>query len=140
MPILDKEYYEFIIKLMKILNLEKQITIIPGLSNEFLQEIYSNAHLYLFVSSCEVFGLTSLEAMSCNTPVLVSNSSALPEINADGSLYFQIDNQDDFINKLEIIVNNNDVRKTLLIKANKNIQRFKWKKTVDETINILENI
>lgn len=45
-----------------------------------LVEIYNSAYLYLNLSREETFGLTSIEAIACGTPIIVSNYTALPEI------------------------------------------------------------
>lgn len=45
-----------------------------------LASIYSTADVYFNSSLEETFGLTTVEALACNTKVLVYNSSALPEI------------------------------------------------------------
>ena len=52
-------------------------------------------NVYIFSSYCEVFGLTSLEAMKNKTPVLISKCSAIPEINGKAALYFNPKNHKD---------------------------------------------
>ena len=47
---------------------------------EQLVEIYSAADIYVNFSREETFGLTTVEAMSCGTPVLAYDTTALPEI------------------------------------------------------------
>ncbi|MDD6880996.1 MAG: glycosyltransferase [Firmicutes bacterium] len=50
-----------------------------------LVDIYSAADIYVNFSKEETFGLTTVEAMSCGTPVLVYNSTALPEIVSENT-------------------------------------------------------
>ena len=57
--------------------------------------LYKNAKFYIFSSYCEVFGLTSLEAMSQGCPVIISNKSALREVNSHAATYFDPDNEID---------------------------------------------
>lgn len=45
------------------------------------------ARIFAFPSLSEGVGAPVLEAMACGTPVLTSNTSALPEICADGALF-----------------------------------------------------
>lgn len=47
-------------------------------SNE-LARIYSLADIYINPSQSETFGMTTIEAMACGTPVIVNNCTALPE-------------------------------------------------------------
>ena len=44
-----------------------------------LKKIYQNAHLFLYPSLYEGFGLPVVEAQLCKVPVITSNVSALPE-------------------------------------------------------------
>ena len=48
--------------------------------------LYAGAVAMLFPSHYEGFGLPPLEAMSCGTPVIVSDRSSLPEIVGEGGL------------------------------------------------------
>ena len=45
-----------------------------------LVEIYSAADVFFNASVEETFGLPTVEAMACGTPVIVYNSTALPEV------------------------------------------------------------
>ena len=49
-------------------------------SREELARYYSNAYAVLSLSKEETMGLTVVEALACGTPVVVYNSTALPEI------------------------------------------------------------
>jgi glycosyltransferase involved in cell wall biosynthesis len=48
-------------------------------SSAKLAEIYSSAHVFVFPSEYEGFGLPPLEAMACGTPVVVSNCPGIDE-------------------------------------------------------------
>ena len=50
--------------------------------DQWLPSIYANAMAFIYPSLHEGFGLP-LEAMSCGTPVLLSNTSSLPEVGGD---------------------------------------------------------
>ena len=52
-----------------------------------LAEIYSMADVFLNLSLEETFGLVVGEAMACGTPAIVYNSTACPEILAEGCGY-----------------------------------------------------
>jgi glycosyltransferase involved in cell wall biosynthesis len=49
-------------------------------SDELLCRLYQGAHLVVFPSLYEGFGLPVLEAMTCGAPVIVADSSSLPEV------------------------------------------------------------
>lgn len=48
-------------------------------SPQELSRVYSCADLFINPSKAETFGMTTVEAMACGTPVIVNNSTALPE-------------------------------------------------------------
>ena len=49
-------------------------------SPEKLAEIYSSAFVFINASQEETMGLTTVEAMACGTPVIVTNKTAVPEV------------------------------------------------------------
>jgi glycosyltransferase involved in cell wall biosynthesis len=51
-----------------------------------LPDLYRGARVLLLPSLYEGFGLTTLEAMACGTPVITSNVSSLPEVVGDAAL------------------------------------------------------
>lgn len=56
------------------------------MSDEQLSILYSLASVFVYPSLYEGFGLPPLEAMQCGTPVVVSDSSSLPEVVGDAGL------------------------------------------------------
>ncbi|HRS18378.1 MAG TPA: glycosyltransferase family 1 protein, partial [Bacteroidales bacterium] len=57
-----------------------QVIFTGYLPDEDLPYLYAGAKIMLYLSLYEGFGLPVLEAMSCGTPVICSNTSCFPEI------------------------------------------------------------
>ncbi len=58
---------------------------------EQISEILSIADLFILPSETESFGLSALEAMACNVPLISTNAGGLPEINIHGKTGFLSD-------------------------------------------------
>lgn len=50
-----------------------------------LAKLYSRADVFVNFSAQETFGMVTAEAMACGTPVIVSSTTACPEIVCDGT-------------------------------------------------------
>jgi glycosyltransferase involved in cell wall biosynthesis len=140
LQILDKNYFLDIKKLIKSYSLENKILILSDLNHSQLPLLYKNAKAYVFTSYCEVFGLTSLEAMSQQTPVAVSKNSALPEINKNAAVYFDPDNIDSILNALKKVVFNEKTKKKLIYNSVNLLKRYDVKKNIKKTLNIIYNL
>ena len=69
-------------------NMEHQV-VLPGLiAEKDLSAVYGNADALVMPSLYEGFGYPPLEAMACGLPVIVSNTSSLPEVAGEAGLYF----------------------------------------------------
>lgn len=73
--------------LLKHKNLSNRIIQTGSVTNEELAILYANAYIFCFPSFEEAFGLPPLEAMASGIPVVVSNSSSLPEVCGDAAIY-----------------------------------------------------
>ena len=140
LQILDKNYFLEIEKFIKSNFTENQIVIFSNLSSDNLPNLYRYAELYVFTSYCEVFGLTSLEAMSQKTPVVISNKSSLPEINGNAAIYFDPDDVSEIANSLKITLIDNSLRQKLIEEGIAQLKKYNSKDNIKKTIRIIENI
>jgi glycosyltransferase involved in cell wall biosynthesis len=129
-------FYQRLEKLIKELGLEEKIILTGYLLDSKLASFYQQAQSYVFPSLCEGFGLPPLEAMQFSLPVLVSNTSCLPEILGDSALYFYPKDQDDFLEKLNTIISNEELREKLIINSQKLLLKYNWKTMVEETLRV----
>ena len=104
-----------------------------------LSEIYSSADVYINASREETFGMTTIEAMACGTPVIVNNATALPEIvTSDTGLIVDIDNIDAVINAIHSITNSHiNYHETC---RNHVITHYSRKRMTDQYIDLYHTI
>jgi glycosyltransferase involved in cell wall biosynthesis len=132
---IDPDYPE-IPAIVKELHLEQKI-ITPGMvTDQQLIHLYQSAELFVFPSHYEGFGLPPLEAMACGTPVVVSNSSCIPEICGTAALYSNPNNYTEMAGTMLKVLLNKELHQQLVQKAEKNLKRFSWEKMAKETIEI----
>lgn len=90
-----------------------------------LRFAYSKCKLFVFPSLCESSGYTLIEAMSCGAAILASDRTAIPHTCKTGAEYFDANNTDDFLSKLEAILADDNglinMRKESLIRASEMI-------------------
>jgi glycosyltransferase involved in cell wall biosynthesis len=105
-----------------------------------LFDLYSGADAFVFPSIYEGFGLPPLEAMSCGTPVLVSNVSALPEICGNAAIYCDPFNVDDIAEKLERLLADKHSAIELTQRGLDRAKIFSWNKSAQELSDIFESL
>jgi glycosyltransferase involved in cell wall biosynthesis len=110
------------------------------LSDRHLAKLYRCSLAFVYPSLYEGFGIPPLEAMSCGTPVIVSNTSSLPEVVADAGLLFNPLSTDELVDCLRFILDNPAGRDQLVQKGLERSQQFSWGKTVDQTIDVYRSV
>jgi len=78
--------YEPILARAEQLGLGDRLRFVGYIDQEEQALWYAAATVFVFPSLYEGFGMPPLEAMACGTPVIVSNSSSLPEVVGDPSV------------------------------------------------------
>ena len=109
-------------------------------SDQELAELYSNAVCFVFPSLYEGFGIPPLEAMSCGCPIAVSNIASLPEVCRDAALYFDPLDMEDIAAKILKVVQNNDIKKTLIRKGFNQVKKYSWEKSANKLINVINKM
>lgn len=113
-----------------------QDVVITGyVTDKELQAIYQSAVLYVFPSLYEGFGLPPLEAMANAVPVISSNRTSMPEILADAASYFNPENINSMVTAIKNGLNDETLRRQLILKGNKRLQRFSWQRMAEQTLD-----
>ncbi len=121
-------------KLANKLGVNNQIEFLGFLPDNEFSRLYSQSLALVHPAKLEGFGLTGLEAMALNCPVISSNSSCLPEIYQDAVLYFDPLNEIDLITKISLLKNDKNLRLKLIYKGQKLLTKYSWTKTATETL------
>lgn len=88
---------------IRALGLTSREVLFPGfISDADLPFLYAGASLMIYPSLYEGFGLPPAEAMAVGTPVLVSDTSSLPEVVRKEECRFRPDNSPQLLEKLRL--------------------------------------
>jgi len=117
--------------------LEGRIQFTGLVPEEQMPSLYRGAEAVVFVSLYEGFGLPLLEAMTCGTPVVTSNTSALPEVAGDATLLVEPTSGDEIARAMERIISDSDLRQQLRARGLARTARFSWKDTADRVRQVL---
>lgn len=110
------------------------------LPDEDLAPIYSGALMFVYPSLYEGFGLPPLEAMQCGTPVIVSNTSSLPEVVGDAGILIDPTNKDELHHAMWKLMNDERSQKELSQRSIARASQFTWEKSVDKTVEVYRTV
>jgi len=122
------------------LGLKKQVEMLGYLDDKQFKNVYQQALALVHPSLMEGFSLTGLEAMALNCPVISSNASCLPEIYGKSVLYFDPNNAEDLIEKINKLKNNLPLRKKLINLGHQQLKKYSWTKTAKQTMAVYQKI
>jgi glycosyltransferase involved in cell wall biosynthesis len=105
-----------------------------------LPALYNGATAFIYPSLYEGFGLPVLEAMSCGTPVITSNTTSLPEVAGDAGILVNPHNIEEIALAIKEILSDEQLRDNLRMKGLQRAQNFTWEKTALQVWHVLSKI
>jgi glycosyltransferase involved in cell wall biosynthesis len=124
-----------------ILNYKIQDKVVHFYANELqMAQLYHDALMLVVPSYYEGFGMPILEAMVYDCPVVLSNASCFPEIAGDAGIYFDPFNSEEMSVKMELLIENDEIRKQQLENGKQRLKNFSWEKCADEHVNAYKSI
>lgn len=138
-PAYGDNYKKGLIALTKELGVHDRVHWLGSVFDN-LPAIYTLADLLLFPSLFEAFAKPPLEAMACDTPVVVSNAAGLPEVIGDAGL--MADPTDVIeLSKLAIeALTNQELRTELIENGHNQVNRFSWERCAIETAQLYRRV
>ena len=119
--------------------LEKQVALM-GYSTD-VEGLYRSADIHAFPSSCEGFSLAIADAMSIGLPHIgFKDAHSVNEIIVDGHNGFLAEDVDDFAKKLQILMEDKDLRIKFGANAHKDMAAYAPEILMDEWENLLKQI
>ena len=102
-----------------------------------VEELLAVADLFLMPSASESFGLSALEAMACEVPVISSNAGGLPEVNIHGKTGFlsEVGDVDDMAKNAITILENDELHQQFRANALVNAELY----SIDNIVPLYED-
>jgi len=111
----------------------RSCVIAAGGEDEELARYYAGAESLVFPSQYEGFGIPLVEAMRCGCPVIASDSSSLPEVGGDASLYCAAGDADSLAAAMQRVAASAELRGEMAARGRARAQFFSWEKCAAET-------
>lgn len=91
-----------------------------------LSKVIGASYALVYASLFEGFGIPILEALQCNVPAIVSNTSSMPEVAGEAALLIDPSSPEDIANNMHLIYKDEALRNRLIAKAPEQVRKFDW--------------
>lgn len=136
------DYKQDMLSLASQLNIKEKMILIDAVPAEDVPK-YMNCMNVLVLPSIttpgwvEFFGRVLVEAMMCDVAVIGSSSGEIPNVVADSGLIFQEGNEIDLKDKLEMLIDDDNLRHTLIKRGKARASSlFTWESIAKDTYDL----
>ncbi len=126
-----------IFKEVGLISLPPRVHLLGYVHDDALRALYSGALAFIYISTYEGFGLPPLEAMSCGTPVITSNTTSLPEVVGDAAWLVDPYDVEAIAHAIRQLAENNGLRVQLINKGLSRASLFTWENCAKRTLQVL---
>ena len=132
--------YESIFAAIAKSSKKENIVYLDYVTEDTLVHLYQNALCFVLPSLYEGFGLPVVEAMNYGCPVVVSNTTSLPEVAGDVGIYVNPEDVTDIAQGLKkaLQLTKKD-RESIVRKGKEQAQKFTWENCARKTIDVLNS-
>ena len=136
----DCGYLTDLINLTKKLKLQNKVIFTGNISRKLLLSAYKEAELYISSSHYESFGITLIEALASETPVISTDTGIASDLPKEFCKIFKIKNTDELA-KLIVSSLKENWKEKIKRKSFKFIkENFSWEKIVDTHIKVYKEL
>ena len=107
---------------------------------EELSRVIGAAYALTFVSLFEGFGIPILEAMQCEVPSIVSNTSSMPEVAGNTALLVNPNSVEEIAAAMSKLYKDEGLRSELIANTREQVKKFSWDQSALAFYSIIEKI
>jgi glycosyltransferase involved in cell wall biosynthesis len=122
------------------LDLLRSVRFLHSVPDQDLPGLYNAAGVLAMPSFYEGFGLPALEAMSCGTPVVVSDRASLPEVVGEAGLLIDPEDSEELAHSLARVLAEQPLREGMRERGLAQAARFTWERTAQETLTVYRKV
>ncbi len=128
---------EFVTNL-KSYKFRNEVKLLTNVTGEENAKIIASAYAMIYVPFYENFGTPLLKAMKCEVPVITTLTGVMPEFCGDAALYASPENFKEIAVKMMLLFKDEKLRKELIEKGRKQVQKFNWDNTASQVWSSIE--
>jgi len=129
----------FIIEKVAEMGIGDKVLFTGFLRGKDIDRAYQMANLYVMPSVSEPFGITPLEAMRNNTPVLISKQSGVSEV-INHCLKVDFWDIDQLANKIISVLEYPELHECLVENGYNEVKKFNWEIPAEKCIQVYKNM
>lgn len=133
-------YYFDLQRTIRELDLNHRVHIIQNAHFEDFPGLYANAVGSVYVSRFEGFGIPILESMCCDTPVITSNCSSMPEAGGDAALYVDPEDPQDIARRMSQLLEQPSLRQELIEKGRLQREKFSQHAIIEQFYTLYSSL
>lgn len=119
----------------------ESMIITPGyIYNYDLPHIYSASSVFLYTSLRESFGIPLLEAMACGTPVISSDTSAIPEVAGQAALLTDPKNAKAIADSILSITTDKTLAEKQISLGLQQVAKYNWRDSAIQILSLYKQI
>jgi len=136
----DGDYKEHLEKLAEKMRLKGKIKFLGKVTEEEKIKLYQKAWIFVNPSCMEGWGITSIEANACGTPVVASDVPGLRDSvnNPHSGLLFKYGNTKELTEKIRLLLVDVKMRRNMNKESILWAQNFNWNKSASESMRIIK--
>jgi glycosyltransferase involved in cell wall biosynthesis len=108
-----------------------EVKLLTDLSAVETAKLMGAAYALVYPVLTEDTGIKLIQAMECETPLIVSSISALEELCGNAAVYILPDSVDDIADKMMLLFKDENKRNELIVKGKLQLQQYSWDKTAE---------
>ena len=123
--------YDAVVEMKENMPFKDDVKWVGYMNVDELSKVIGGAYALVYASLFEGFGIPILEALQCNVPAIVSNTSSMPEVAGEAALLVDPTSVEDIANKMGLIYKDENLRARLVAAAPAQVEKFNWQKSAE---------